>query len=85
MDSRRGFAWALVAWVVGWGLFCLVKRSAMDLRRGRVSDSGTAMGEVERSLDMVGEFRKNIGGRYKGGGEGGGCFERQQRRLAYVW
>lgn len=52
MDNRRWLAWGLVGWVVE-GLLCLVKRSAIDPRRGRLSDSGTVIGEVERSLDMA--------------------------------
>lgn len=60
MESRRcGMACALLA--VGWldvVVDGLEKRSekgrpAREPRRGRVSDEGTEMGEVERSSDMV--------------------------------
>lgn len=60
MDSRRCWlAWVLlpVCWPEGL-LLCLEKRSvngrpAKEPRRGRFSDAGTEMGEVERSLDMM--------------------------------
>lgn len=57
MDSRR--CW--LGWVLlpVFGGLCLEKRSlkgrleAKELRRGRFSEAGTEMGEVERSSDMM--------------------------------
>ena len=59
MDSRRCWlGWVLLPLPVCWVL-CLEKRSlngrleANERRRGRFSEAGTEMGEVERSSDMM--------------------------------